>query len=162
MGGMNTVTNTTDSTACDGTVDVNITGGTPPYTYLWSDASSQTTQTAVGLCADDYTVTVTDANGCIHTEMATVGLASGLSEMQLGTMLRIFPNPGNGQFFVQSDVASKLEYRVYSSTGQLIDAGWRNQSGRFVVDLTGQAAGLYLIEFQADGARTIERVSLLK
>ncbi|NCC69804.1 MAG: hypothetical protein EOM14_16740, partial [Clostridia bacterium] len=38
------------------------TGGTSPYTYLWSD--NQTTATATNLAAGTYTVTVTDANGC--------------------------------------------------------------------------------------------------
>lgn len=47
---------------CNGSATANPTGGTAPYTYLWSDG--QTTQTAVGLCAGIYQVTVTDANGC--------------------------------------------------------------------------------------------------
>ena len=37
-------------------------GGTPPYTYLWSDDSQQITDTAFGLCAGTYYVTVTDAD----------------------------------------------------------------------------------------------------
>lgn len=36
--------------------------GTGPFTYLWSNA--QTTQTATGLIANTYTVTVTGAGGC--------------------------------------------------------------------------------------------------
>ncbi|MBC6994045.1 SprB repeat-containing protein, partial [Lewinella lacunae] len=51
----------------DGTLTVVVTGGTPDYTYLWSNG--QTTATATGLAAGTYTVTVTDANGC--TEIAT-------------------------------------------------------------------------------------------
>jgi hypothetical protein len=37
-------------------------GGTPGYTYLWSN--TQTTPTATGLIASTYTVTVTDSQGC--------------------------------------------------------------------------------------------------
>ena len=42
----------------------NTSGGTSPYTYLWSDAGNQTTQTATGLIAGSYSCTVTDAKGC--------------------------------------------------------------------------------------------------
>ncbi len=45
-------------------------GGTSPYTYAWSDG--QTSQTATGLTAGQYTVTVTDAHGCIHTSTTTI------------------------------------------------------------------------------------------
>lgn len=47
------------------------TGGAVPYTYAWSNG--QTTQTATGLTAGSYTVTVTDANGCMRTDTATLG-----------------------------------------------------------------------------------------
>ena len=35
-----------------------------PYTYLWDDASGQTTQTATGLAPGTYTCTVSDSNSC--------------------------------------------------------------------------------------------------
>ena len=56
------VTDETTVNGCNGTATVNPTGGTAPFTYLWSDG--QTNQAAVGLCAGIYSVTVTDANGC--------------------------------------------------------------------------------------------------
>ena len=49
----------------DGEATVNVTGGTPDYSYAWSDG--QTTMTATGLSAGSYTVTVTDATGCTET-----------------------------------------------------------------------------------------------
>ncbi len=43
------------------TVSANVTGGTPSYTYLWSNgATTQTVELPIG----QYSVTVTDANGC--------------------------------------------------------------------------------------------------
>jgi hypothetical protein len=48
-------------------------GGTGPYTYLWDAAAgSQTTQTATGLSANTYSVTVTDALGCVIVDNVTV------------------------------------------------------------------------------------------
>ncbi|MFH1120841.1 MAG: gliding motility-associated C-terminal domain-containing protein [Bacteroidota bacterium] len=48
----------------DGEATAIVTGGTPPYNYLWDDPLAQTTATATGLVAGTYTVEVTDANGC--------------------------------------------------------------------------------------------------
>ncbi len=63
------VTNT--PIACfDETASATVTpsGGTPfedgTYNYLWNDPLEQTTVTASGLSAGNYTVTVIDANGC--------------------------------------------------------------------------------------------------
>ena len=56
-----------------GSATANVSGGTPGYSYLWSDG--QVTQTASGLVAGTYTVTITDANGC--TEIATTTISAG-------------------------------------------------------------------------------------
>lgn len=40
--------------------------GAPPFNYLWSDG--QTTPVAIGLTTGLYTVTLTDANGCISID----------------------------------------------------------------------------------------------
>ncbi|MFH0865928.1 MAG: T9SS type A sorting domain-containing protein [Bacteroidota bacterium] len=52
---------------CNGTATITASGGTPPYTYQWNTSPFQNTATAIGLCANVYTVTVTDANGCTGT-----------------------------------------------------------------------------------------------
>jgi len=49
----------------DGTATAVVSGGTTPYTYVWSTLPVvQTTATATGLTKGGYTVTVTDKNGC--------------------------------------------------------------------------------------------------
>ncbi len=51
-------------------------GGTPPYTYYWSNG--QTTWTVTGLCAGSYTANITDANGCTVSESASVVVHSNI------------------------------------------------------------------------------------
>jgi len=61
-------------TATCGTPDtyaaVIVSGGEPPYTYLWDDPSSQTTDTATGLTSGIYMVIVTDSIGCVDSAQA--------------------------------------------------------------------------------------------
>jgi hypothetical protein len=66
-----TRTNATCNGSCNGQITVNPTGGTAPYSYLWTPGG-QTTQTISGLCAGSYSVTVTDANGCTANTSITI------------------------------------------------------------------------------------------
>ncbi len=58
------------TTSNDGTATVTPSGGTAPYSILWSNG--ETTDTITGLDSGDYTVTVTDANGCQFIENFTI------------------------------------------------------------------------------------------
>ena len=52
--------------------------GTPPFSYAWSDDPTATTSTREGLAPGDYTVTVSDANGCSDVFTASVIPADGV------------------------------------------------------------------------------------
>ena len=58
-----TQTNLTCFGSGNGRASVAVTGGTAPYSYLWSPTGG-TTANAINLAANNYTCTVTDANAC--------------------------------------------------------------------------------------------------
>jgi SprB repeat len=58
-------TNVTCNGNTNGAINITASGGTPGYTYAWSDGS--TAQDRTGLGAGTYGLTVTDANGCTGT-----------------------------------------------------------------------------------------------
>ncbi|MBI4931801.1 MAG: T9SS type A sorting domain-containing protein [Bacteroidetes bacterium] len=66
----------TDATCnnTDGSATANPTGGTSPFTYNWSNGNSN--QTANNLLAGNYSVAITDVNGCTATAAATVSVIS--------------------------------------------------------------------------------------
>jgi gliding motility-associated-like protein len=57
---------------CDATATATVTGGTPTYSFSWAPGVPSTTSVATNLCADVYTVTVTDSMGCIATASTAI------------------------------------------------------------------------------------------
>lgn len=70
----------------DGVVSCRVTGGTPTYTYLWTNMTTLATSNSnpwTGLSPAVYAINVTDANGCstdstVEVVMAYLSLESGL------------------------------------------------------------------------------------
>lgn len=89
-----TTVNTSCNLACDGSLTVQAGGGTSPYTYLWNDVNTQTTSTATGLCAQNYSVTVTDLNGCTSTSTAPVSQPTPIV-ISLASSTNVSCNGGN-------------------------------------------------------------------
>ncbi len=59
-----------DGSMNGGSATANTSGGTPGYTYIWSNGA--TSSTISNLSPGTYTTTVTDANGCYETNSATI------------------------------------------------------------------------------------------
>lgn len=73
IGAPMTASATATAAGCNptGTVSSTVTGGTTPYSFMWT--GSRTTQNITGLTAGNYMLTATDANGCRAMASATVG-----------------------------------------------------------------------------------------
>ncbi len=88
---------------CNGGSDGSLTavpgGGTPGYTYSWTNSASTVvgnTAVVAGLSAGAYTVTITDANGCVQTASATITqLAQVTATIDLPSLTSVSCNGGN-------------------------------------------------------------------
>lgn len=70
-GNVNFNVSTTGATCNNnGSATVNVTSGTAPYTYTWSNGSNTTT--AVGLAAGIHSLSVGDANQCVNTKTFSI------------------------------------------------------------------------------------------
>ncbi|WP_276346192.1 cadherin-like domain-containing protein [Daejeonella sp. JGW-45] len=112
-----------------GSATLTVSGGTGAYTFLWSNG--QTTQNATGLAAGNYTVTVTDANGCEKVVPATITEPAEI-------IATITPTPAN--CFGSSTGSATLT--VSGGTGAYTFL-WSN--GQTTQNATGLAAGNYTV-----------------
>lgn len=60
----------TCASSANGSIDLTVTGGNGPFSFLWSNQA--TTEDLTGIAAGNYTATITDANQCIS--VASVSL----------------------------------------------------------------------------------------
>ncbi|MEO8151252.1 MAG: T9SS type A sorting domain-containing protein [Bacteroidia bacterium] len=98
---LNQLTSISCHGACDGVLEAAPQVGFPPFTYLWN--SGETTQSISNVCAGNYTVTVTDVNGCTGSTGQTVNEPSPLVfslgpdvSICMGDSVVLCPNPTGG------------------------------------------------------------------
>lgn len=72
-----TVSFNTTKAGCDGaaigSAEAIVSGGTAPYTYLWNIAGTNNKNTITNIVKGNYSLTITDNNGCSITGLAIVG-----------------------------------------------------------------------------------------
>jgi len=72
-----TTTNVSCFGGSNGAINLNVSGGASPFTYVWSNGAS--TQNISGLTGGNYSVTITDNGGCSLAKTATVTVPAALT-----------------------------------------------------------------------------------
>ncbi len=134
----------------------NVTGGSSPYTYVWSTNPPQTTPTATGLSPGTYTVTVTDANGC----SATWDFMIGMEELDLARYIDLYPNPTTDEVFIDYNFTGEvdLEVTVMNHLGQVVltISEPNAVSGQLRLEVAEWASGIYNVLF-SNGSQSNSR-----
>ncbi len=165
IGGPSVTGTTTDEIfGNDGSVDITVTGGTSPYTYLWSPGGA-TTEDISGLQTGSYSVTVTDANGCSTSETFFVGTQVGISSNNIDEVINVYPNPTSGMLTVEFSATDLKDVRVdvYNTIGELVNRVTPvDGTTRLEMDLTSKAEGLYYVNIYVKEAMTTKIISVVR
>lgn len=133
------------STNADGTgqVDLEVTGGTAPYNFLWTTGAN--TEDVVLPANASNSAQVTDANGCaVTTELF---ITPTLVENKDGLKVELYPNPTQGPLYIVSEEKSAL--RIYTATGNLVHESVV-YPGKQLLPLEKLNAGIYTIHISND------------
>jgi hypothetical protein len=146
---------TPDNGTCNGSATVTATGGTAPYTYLWS--GGQTYDTILNKCANTYCCTVSDNNGCTDSICAIIPLFTGINGLSGTSRIHIYPDPTTGKLNI-SNVNTDGMVDIYNSLGQLILHSTSAKDNVREFNISAQPNGIYLIRImKQDGTLLIQR-----
>lgn len=121
---------------CDGEAIATPSGGTGPYDYQWdSTASNQMTSVANNLCPGNYSVVVTDNNGCTTSGsiMVTEPTALGISTSAVPTTCQ---NCTDGSATAQVTGGTPSYSYLWTPSGQTTQTASNLGSGSYTVTAT--------------------------
>ena len=140
-----------------GTLTPIVSGGTPPYSYLWGTTPPQTTATAINLQATNYPVTVTDANGCATTLQGGTSQPLPLA-LNIDSINVSCGGLGDGQII--TDVSGGTP--PYNLQWTTVNANTTQSRGTGITDtITGLSPDTYIVSLTDDnGCSTSDTINI--
>ena len=158
---------------CDegiGSIEITLTGGIPPYSYVWSNG--KTTKDNLRLKEGTYSLTVTDSNGCIENYVGSLlNLEDDSCDDTYLFVPNVFSPDGNGVndvLYVDGKNILAVNLQIYNRWGNLVfesnslSKGW---DGTYKGQPVNQGVFVYLVtgrykdgeEFEQKGTITVVR-----
>jgi hypothetical protein len=143
-----------------------VTGGTAPYVFEWTyNGNVVSTNQDLDDLTDpaqqgDYTLEVTDGNGCTATQQIPI---TDIDELTASNSVSMFPNPNNGLFQINITAKSstKMSYTLADETGRIAlakelgnVAGTRTEN----IDATQCAKGIYYLSIRMGDVTHISKL----
>jgi len=133
--------------------------GNGGVSYSWSNSQTGGTITVSPNTNTNYTVTGTDANGCVSTGTLQVKVSScvGITELNgANQSVSIYPNPNTGEFSIQSEGNANLN--LVNELGQLIRTLKLNASNNYKIDVSELPNGIYFVAGDANGVKVNQKI----
>lgn len=133
----------------------NISGGIPPYTYVWFPNHGLTDSTSLLFWAKpdhsiNYSLRVTDSAGCSIEDMdyyrILVGYV-GIGEVENDYAVRTYPNPVSQGLHIENPFTENLYVRLLDMQGRVVkNALLLTGKSSITIDMMGVSAGTYVLD----------------
>ena len=164
------ITNVPSSTANSGAVQVIIYGGSPPYSYHWSNGASVPNNT--GLIAGIYSITITDNNQCTWDSTFTVQNLAAINEDPENTakltLLQNNPNPFSRETKISyllpySDEAKLTIFNILGKKEFVLKQGFKEAGSHNIVFINQNLSpGYYYYRLETGTSAQTRKMLLIK
>lgn len=117
--GVNEKTDESCDGKSDGSLEISVSGGTPPYSYIWSNQA--TTQSISNIPKGNYSLNVTDALGCSATQSFIIGVKGACTDINIPNSFTPNGDGVNDKWIIRNlDKFTQNTVEIYNRWGQLI------------------------------------------
>lgn len=149
-----------DDSNQSGAIDIDVDGGTAPYFFLWSNGDQ--TEDIVDLDFGQYTVIVSDANGC-SDEYGPYEVKNlvAVDDIEIINTFSISPNPTTGDVVIELELSEFIEAKlsVLNNLGQvLMQEELSFQTLEKTYEFEELPSGLYFYRVQIDNNVVLRKI----
>ena len=132
-------------------------------TYLWSTSQTGSIVPVSPTSLTIYSVTGTDANGCVGTATVSLKVSNcvGITQYNTSTdQLEIYPNPNNGEFTINS--VSDITLKLTNELGQIVKIINLSSMNDHKVSVSNLANGIYFMSGEKDNVKINQKIIVNK
>jgi hypothetical protein len=162
-----TVSSSTPSPFCAGadvTLTGNPTGGTFAVTSGDANALTGNTFNAAGEGTWVISYSVTNPQGCTgsNTINLTTNCIVGLSQLNLESVVNVYPNPTTGQFKITSELNEPGELQLFNQAGQLVYKKSLENLKENNIDIKNLTPGYYNMQVSSTSKKYLVKLNVIK
>jgi hypothetical protein len=148
----------------DGSIYLDLAGGTGLFNYVWlrNGLPFVNSEDLTNAPAGDYTLQVTDGNGCTASFDFTLTETVGNQEVSTSFFTEVFPNPAREKAWlaVAFPKAQTLHLTIYDQTGRILSTWTVKEISEqnIPLDLKHLPAGTYQLRIRTEKEVIIEQI----
>lgn len=148
----------------DVTLTGNPTGGTFAVTSGDANALTGNTFNAAGEGTWVISYTVTNPQGCTgsNTINLTTNCIVGLSQLNLESVVKVYPNPTTGQFKITSELNEPGELQLFNQAGQLVYKKSLENLKENNIDIKNLTPGYYNMQVSSTSKKYLVKLNVIK
>ncbi len=156
-----TIVNATSGNS-DGSIMLNVSGGTPDYIYLWQNDIIDPEIT--GLSPGFYGVDVTDSQGCTTSFLFEIQEITATEEIDFIERFSVSPNPASELINIELELNKNLGLSIdlINSLGEIMyESNIDASSPMHQIDITNLSSGIYFINLHHQGQNTTKKIMII-
>jgi photosystem II stability/assembly factor-like uncharacterized protein len=132
-------------------------GSFTSYQWLYNGAqlTNDTLQTIIPPLVGNYSVIVTDANGCSDTSSVINITSVGIIALTKKDIIQLYPNPNTGSFILESNGNVGNEYIISDMIGKAV-AQATIKTDKQPIEIKGLSIGTYFIHIKDRDSKAIK------